>query len=88
MSPNLGLNRSFPDALLFGPKHVLGMGIPDLFHSQGIEHLKQILLVAYQSEALTGALIQGSLEQLKLEVGLGGSLFSHPYATHLCYTGS
>jgi hypothetical protein len=56
------------------------MGIPDLFHSQGIKHLKQILLVAHRSEDLTGALIRGSLEQLKLEVGLGGSLFSHPYA--------
>jgi hypothetical protein len=59
---------------------VLVMGIPDLFHSQGIEHLKQILLVAHYLEDLMGALIRGSLEQLKLEVGLGGSLFSHPYA--------
>jgi hypothetical protein len=78
--PTLGLNRAFPDALLFGPKHVLGMGIPDLFHSQGIEHLKQILLVAHRSEDLIGALIRGSLKQLKLEVGLGGSLFSHLFA--------
>jgi hypothetical protein len=71
----LGFNRNYPTVLLHAPLSQLGLDIPDLYVSQGIEHVNMLLELGHLSNNITGSLLRGAIEQTKLEVGLGGSLF-------------
>jgi hypothetical protein len=56
-----------------------GLGIPDLYTSQGISHIERILKYSHLDDEITGQLIRASVEQLKLELGCNGPTLSLPY---------
>ena len=79
-----GIIRSFARALAHGPIKYQGLGIPNLWHSQGIAHLCQILTHGCHS-SITGQLLRTSLECLILELGRPGNPFDGPLAGAKAY---
>lgn len=66
-------------AVVFGLSKFQGLGVPDLFVSQGIAHIEFILRYSHHPTHLTGQLIRASMEQLKLESGCNSPVFALPY---------
>ncbi len=78
--PCSGIVRTFPRALEYGPIEYQGLGIPNLYTSQGISHIERIPKYSCLDVDITGQLIRASVEQLKLEIGCNGPVLSLPYA--------
>ena len=72
--PSSGLCRTFPRAILYGPPQVQGLGVHNLYHTQGIRHVKDILDQTWRNTPSAKLLI-ANMESMKLDAGLGGSLF-------------
>jgi hypothetical protein len=64
---------------VYGPIEYQGLGIPDLYTSQGISHIERILKYSHLDDDITGQLTGASVEQLKLEIGCNGPTLSLPY---------
>jgi hypothetical protein len=78
--PRSGIARSFPRAVLYGPKSLQDFGIMHPWHHQELTHL--ITCVQQVTHiSISGSLISTSLEQLRLEAGLPGFLTDHDYST-------
>jgi hypothetical protein len=77
--PCSGIVRTFPRALVYGPIEYQGLGIPDLYTSQGISHIERILKYSNLDDDITGQLIRAPVEQLKLEIVCNGPSLSLPY---------
>jgi hypothetical protein len=77
--PCSGIVRTFPRALVYGPIEYQGLGIPDLYTSQGISHIERILKHSHLDDDITGQFIRASVEQLKLEIGCNGPTLSLPH---------
>lgn len=73
-----GISRMFPRAAIFGPDLFQGMGVIHPFHFQELEHWETILRCGNTSST-TGGLIQVSLEELRLELGLPGMITEWDY---------
>jgi hypothetical protein len=73
--PVLGINRHFPRIIVHSAPEFLGLNIPDLYTTQGIEHIKTLVTHGHQKTDVVGSVLRASLEQHKLELGRGGSLF-------------
>ena len=72
------INKQYPLALLYGPKDEGGLGMNDLFVTQGITHIQKF----HQHHGwgtITDKLIRVSLETCILEVGIGRNLFELDY---------
>jgi hypothetical protein len=78
--PSSGIVRTFPHALVYGSIEYQGLGVPNLFTSQGISPIERILKYSHLEDDMTGQLIRVSVEQLKLEIGCNGPTLSLPYA--------
>ena len=76
--PRAGLNRHFPRDVLYGQIEKHGVGLKNLFLSQGISHIIDIINHLWHS-SLTGTLILQSLEHLRMELGVNGNIFDLPY---------
>mmetsp|Transcript_20027 Transcript_20027/g.23189 ORF Transcript_20027/g.23189 Transcript_20027/m.23189 type:complete len:103 (+) Transcript_20027:385-693(+) len=76
--PKCGINRQIPRSILYGSSSRQGLGVKDLHLLQGIHHVTDIVDHLYQ-KSITGHLIRDSLEHLKLELGLNGSIFEKQY---------
>jgi hypothetical protein len=78
--PKSGYNRNFPRKLIYGPISHIGGGIDHLFSSQIIE---QALIVMCHDphKSFTGKLLRGTIETLKLELGLPGKIFDQDFKT-------
>jgi hypothetical protein len=78
--PKSGYNRNFPRELIYGHISHLGGGIHHLFSSQIIE---QALIVIRHGprESFTRELLRGTMETLKLELGLPGKIFDQDFKT-------
>ena len=79
-----GIIRSFARALAHGPIKYQGLGIPNLWHSQGIAHLCQILTHSCHS-SITGQLLWTSLECLILDLERPLNPFDGPLAGAKAY---
>ena len=79
--PKSRVCRNIPRALLFGSKEYQGIGLHKLYTTMGINHI-QALLDQTWSNSITGQLMQVSLENMKLELGLQGSVLNHAYSTY------
>jgi hypothetical protein len=51
-------------ALVYGPIEYQGLGIPNLYTSQGIAHIERILKYSHIDDDVTGHLMQVSMEHL------------------------
>ena len=81
MAPALaaGLSRSgvcqkISRCVLYGNVELQGMGLHNIFTTMGIVQIQAIVEHTW-GDSLSGKLIQTSLESLKMEVGITGSLF-------------
>ena len=80
---SMKLARSFPKAVLHGPRELQGLAVPHLYTVQGLQHLAA--LTKYPKAggrhgcADPGKLMRCSIEHLKLELGVNGSVMSNPY---------
>ena len=68
-----GISKHFPQLVLFGPEKFHGLGLLHPFHFQELEHL-EIALRCENWDSTTGSLVETSMEELKLELGLPGQV--------------
>ena len=76
--PRAGLCRNIPRALLYGRKEHQGLGLNTLYTTMGIKQI-QVLLDNVCENIVTGDLIRVSMETLKIEMGIKGSIFKSNY---------
>ena len=62
--------------VVYGPRKFQGLAIPNLYTTQGITQLERLMLLG-TDRSITSQLMMISLEQLKMELGIGGHIF-HP----------
>ena len=74
-----GIVRTIPRPLVYGPIKYQGLGIHDLYVTQGILHLQEMVEHGYRGSDSTGKLIRTSAEHLLLELGTPEALFEHAY---------
>ena len=77
--PKSGLNRNFPRDVLYGPVENQGLGLHNIFLTQGISHICDLVSHSWHKDSLTGDLITNCLEQLRMELGVRGNIFSLDY---------
>ena len=77
--PKSGINRNFPRDILYGPVETQGLGVHNIFLTQGISHICDMVTHSWQTHSMTGDLINTCLEQLRLELGVGGNILSLNY---------
>ena len=73
-----GLPSNLPRELVNGPKSMQGLGSTDLYFVQGEKHL-QVLLDHGHEDSITGNHLRAGIEAHKLELGVGGSLFTKDF---------
>jgi hypothetical protein len=86
--PALGFPPTFPFNIARAPPEVFSLGIPSIWHDQGIEHVAALLRHG-DSQPLntTGCLLRDEIATLRLELGMPGHPFEHSYKRHhLCTT--
>jgi hypothetical protein len=79
--PTSGINRKYPFVIVYSPLKFQGLGIIHPFYRQEINHLSSILQET-SMPSITGDLLRANMEQLRLEVGLGGSLGDWSYSRY------
>ena len=79
--PASGIVRTFPHPIVYGPLKYQGLGVNDLYVTQGIAHIENLINHAYSAKDPTGKLLRASAQHLVLELGTGDKLFSHDYRT-------
>jgi hypothetical protein len=79
--PALGSNRHLSLVITHGPKRYQGLGIPDIWTTQGI--LKLWLAVQHgDAPTITGHQLRASMEIHTLEMGLPGNLLQQDFNTY------
>ena len=76
--PKANVNRFIQRDILYGNIGVQGLGLKNLFLTQGISHIVNIIEHQWKS-TITGHLITSGLEQLRLEIGLNIPILSSNY---------
>jgi len=77
--PAAGYMRSFLRALLQAPYKYFGLGITNLYHGQGIQHLLALLHHGLNPDDITGKLLCISLETMRIELGVNGQIFAQDW---------
>ena len=72
--PSSGICRSFPRAILYGSKSTQGLEVNNLYHTQNIRHIKDIMDQAWK-DTPSSKLLQANIELLHLDAGIAGHLF-------------
>ena len=83
--PKMGVSRSMARDLVYAPLKYQGLSINNLYTTQGLEHIMAILDHMWRNTE-TGKLMRISMEVMKIELGIRGSLFQQDYEVlgHLC----
>ena len=76
-----GLSHSFPRAILYAPATAQGLGVQNLFHTQNIRHVKDIVDQRWR-QTPSAKFIGCTLEAVKLEAGIAGHLFEYTDTIH------
>jgi hypothetical protein len=71
----MGVVRSAPKQIIYSPIQLGGIGIHETEIDQMIDHV-EMLLAHGHTTTITGKLIRNTLQQLVLELGMGGSPFT------------
>lgn len=69
--PRAGIVRTFPRDMVYAPEDYCGLGILHPWYRQNLTHL-QTCLTETLTNGITGDLIKGCLEELRLEIGMPG----------------
>jgi hypothetical protein len=78
--PASGFARTIPRKIVYGPEQYLALGIKHPYILQGLYHLC-VCLEQSRLPTITSDLLTCTIENLKLESGLPGSPFDHPFET-------
>ena len=76
--PKLGINRYMKRDVVYGGKSQQGLGIKNLFISQGLTHVNDLIEHVWKN-TITGHLIISSLENLRLELGCNIPILASDY---------
>ena len=80
---------TLPQSLVHAPYSARGLNLHDLYSEQGISHIEILLTHGHHSQSITGKLIRGSIQQMKVKLGLPGALLHQDYSWyHWLATGS
>ena len=74
-----GICQKLQKEAVHGPLRYQGLGLNHIKITQDASHLETIRQHIWR-DTPTSNLIMASLEELRLEVGLGGNLFAHPFS--------
>jgi hypothetical protein len=74
--PTSGICRTFPRDVVYVPLKYQGIALSYLFIAQGIKYILTVVEFGYDIKTLTGQLLKGNLEALKLELGVGTPVFT------------
>jgi hypothetical protein len=74
----LGNQRHLPRAVVYAPLKYQGLAMPNLYVESGIQHMS-LLLQETHSNLMMGKLLRMSIEATKVEIGVGGSLFTQSF---------
>ena len=69
-----GVQSRIKRKIVFGSKDILGLGLPHLYTTAGIRRLIRFMDHAH-TDSNTGQLMRTTLQQLLLEIGVGGNIF-------------
>jgi len=72
------LSKSFPRAVLHGPKEEGGRGVINLYTTQGLSHVA-IIHEHLEADTITGHLLRTSLEQHTVELEVQHKMFELDY---------
>ena len=75
----IGVVRTLPRVIVYGPVRLQGLGIPCLFTYQMVDHIQRVLKFCQAKEHLTGQLLRQSLEATKLEISCEGPMLTKSY---------
>jgi hypothetical protein len=67
--PAMGINRNFPKKLIYGAVARGGLGLPMVYHSQGIAGVVQVKRFLGDNTLLTGRLLTACAEAIQVEIG-------------------
>jgi hypothetical protein len=73
----LGVSKSFPRRVAFGPKDLFGMALLDMSVEQGVRQVQHLTDHLFSKDSV-GSLIMIALQSLQLELGCGFHLLEHP----------
>lgn len=77
--PHARICRQMPKAVKYGDKDSLGLGLDDLFVTQGLDKLT-FLVEELKGSSMSSTLLKANLEWCIIHIGVGGkSLFEIPY---------
>jgi hypothetical protein len=79
--PYSGVVRSFPRVVVHGPKRYLGLAIPHLYTTQGIQQVMRAVIFS-SAKRSSGHLFRCSAETMKLEKGMNGPLLSPDFYSY------
>jgi hypothetical protein len=84
----LGFPPKFPHKVVYAPPSILGLGVPNLWNDQGIDHLTALLKHGDSLQTnITGCLARDELAMIRFELGLPGFPTQYPFKKlHLCTT--
>ena len=87
--PKAGINRNLKKEVVYGPQAQQGLGLKNLYYTQGIKHLNDIIEHKWRG-TITGHMINSALEQLRLEIGCNINLLQEDMSLykHLVLTES
>ena len=64
-----GFTKSFPRAIVYGPTELQGLAIPNIYDTQGLQHVSRLLDLATKPHLLTHQLLLTNIEALQMETG-------------------
>jgi hypothetical protein len=76
--PHSQVCRTFPRAVVYGPKAMMGLGKTDLYLQQGASQIAMLQQYLH-TDTITGELLRANIEAIKIHVGIGQNLFSLEY---------
>ena len=78
-----GIVNTMDRTICYAPVKYQGLGLQDPYVKQGIEHVKMIMQ-QMDTPSISGKLLKFTIEGIKVECGLTGSLFSHNFHRYGC----
>jgi hypothetical protein len=79
----IGIQRYLPRSVVYAPLQYQGLAVPNLYVESGIQH---VVLLLQETHGLTqtGKLLILSLEAMKVEIGVGGSVLTQSFSRYGC----
>jgi hypothetical protein len=80
--PAMGINRNFPKKLIYGAVARGGLGLPTVYHSQGIAGVVQVKRFLGDNTSMTGRLLTACAEAIQVEIGSERWFFETDFAKY------